>query len=465
MSTRIRTRGNVTTTNVVGTSEIIRLSTGARTSSTTCQVADYRNLPYETMTDVTDTPEAQHNVSHECRSSTCTGEVNTVITKPFTWFNGTIPDAKREVKVVNPLRGRLTSNDTHVSFPSGLKALAVARVPAYSNAMMEGFVSLSEARELTDSLAVKSALALGRFGRILYNGRKAGAGNLAKELTREGKRSLRDLWSGHHDPKSLWKTLLSNFNAASGIEMEWKYGIAPMIADMQAAAKAVERLGDLQRKAIKGYRVYGQAQEVRTASGVIPYDIGWNTANGIGLFQVQWTKRTKTKAVASVVRSLNPNNPMYSVDWFTGLDAVMEINGLNPSAKSLWSLLPLSFVVDWFWNVGDLLESLETLKSPIGTHIISSNSLYSVKTETTVTGSGYWTRADNPATYVGTSSRKTYTRNTDPLTGGPVLYVPPLTLPTKAGQWWSMAQICLQRIRTDRPVKPPNARPLPVGVR
>jgi hypothetical protein len=292
---------------------------------------------------------------------------------------------------------------------------------------------------------VKAAAALGRYGRNLLELKRPG--KLLKNANREVRRALRELWAGKSDPRSLWKTVLSNVNTVSGFDMEWKYSVAPMLSDMQAAAKAVARLSALQAKAVKGYRVYGKAQDIRRDAGVTDYDVGGTSSWGPGRFRVQYTKQTKTVAIASVVRKLNPANLMYDVDWFTGLDAVMEINGLNPSAKGIWNLLPLTFITDWFWNAGDLLESLETLSAPIGTSIISSDSLYSVKTETTVTGSGYWTNAQDPTTYSGGATRTTYTRNIDPLTGGPVLYVPPLNLPTQAGQWWSMAQIAMQRIR------------------
>jgi hypothetical protein len=313
---------------------------------------------------------------------------------------------------------------------------------------MEAFISLYESREMVDLTAVKAAAALAQYGYSVYRNLRGGGG-LRKILGRDAKRSIDRLVTigkrvmNPKDAKDCWNTLLTGLSALSGAEMEWKYGIKPMISDIQAANAAVKTLSDLRAKLIAGQRVYGRVIDVRSSNGSQNYSAFYDgDAGGAGPYRFEYDKTTKTTAIASVVRKLKPSAAYNDVDWFTQLDIVMEVNGLNPSLSRVWSVLPLTFISDWFFNVGDLLESLESVSSPIGTDFISSDSVYSLKQETTVTGRGVVANAVQLATSSAhSSSRTTYARNTDPLTGGPVLYVPPLTLPTKASKWFSMAQI------------------------
>lgn len=408
-------------------------------------------LPYESMTDNVGAPHSDNNVSHT-RREVVTGERVAFNQRGPLYSSGSyLGTCFREFEGYLPVAQWAYQNDGHLGALSGIKALAIARVPAYTQSQMEAFISLVEARELVDSSAAKAASALAQFGMMCYQSLR-GRGPLKKKLSREAKRILDGLrrrdFKTPSTVREAWQLLLASMSAISNADMEWKYGYAPMIRDIQASSDAVAAIGGLRAALLNGKRVYGRAIEVRTSSGGgSRYSTdGYARAGGIDPFVYNYTKTTKTTGVASIVRVMNPNCDYLDVDWFTALDAVIEINGLNPSARRLWNLLPMSFVIDWFWNVGNLLESMQSLKAPIGTSIQSVRGLYSEKSVTNVTVSGAFANAIAPTSYGGSSRRTTYTRNVDSLTGGPALYIPPLNLPTKAGQWFSMAQIAFSAL-------------------
>lgn len=49
----------------------------------------------------------------------------------------------------------------------------------------------------------------------------------------------------------------------------------------------------------------------------------------------------------------------YSFPNFNMSDAIVEYLGLNLTADRMWDVIPFSFVVDWFYNIGDSLQSLD----------------------------------------------------------------------------------------------------------
>jgi len=61
---------------------------------------------------------------------------------------------------------------------------------------------------------------------------------------------------------------------------------------------------------------------------------------------------------------------LQELDYIDGLTGFLRVAtgalGLNNPVKTFWSLLPFSFVVDWFTNVSEHLDNLTRLNPPIG---------------------------------------------------------------------------------------------------
>jgi len=92
----------------------------------------------------------------------------------------------------------------------------------------------------------------------------------------------------------------------------------------------------------------------------------------------RFSRRHNVEVTTQTAGSLNTTNPVYaSFDkkvarcrWSVELRfkphrevTTMEELGFTDPATVAWNLLPLSFVVDWFLNVGQVLESLHTYKN------------------------------------------------------------------------------------------------------
>lgn len=103
--------------------------------------------------------------------------------------------------------------------------------------------------------------------------------------------------------------------------MGYRYGIQPIVYSIQDALDYLEQRGILYRTVRKG--------ENQTVNLDIP---GWTFNSPLSLRQRIWAKGR------------------FAATTTNGL-------GLNP-VTTAWELVPLSFVIDWFLNIGDLLGAL-----------------------------------------------------------------------------------------------------------
>lgn len=400
---------------------------------------------YETMTDVVGVPRTDKPVSHS-RTKSDSG-IGPGRLEFQTGFSTGYPSRQWEYSLAVPIRTRLNERKDHLGALAGLKALAIARIPAYSATDVTSFISIMEVKECVDSMAVKSAKALARLGYDSYLAAKRGN---FKGLGRDAVKALKQLATelGGRSPKDAWSVFLAGLNFSSNANLEWKFGWKPLIEQIQATNAQVEKIAAVKQKFLDGIKCHGTAVEDRstTYSNV---SCGYLDPNNyeLGVWSFSGQKTTHRVAHASIKRKLNTSSAMYDVDWFNGLDVVMELNGLKPSRKSLWQLSKMSFVVDWFWNVSSLLESMQTLASPIGSNFTSFGGMYSEKTVTTL--SGVLSCSPVPGSkydFPGTVVYTTYNRAADSLTGGPAFYVPPIRVPTEAGKWFTLAQIFFQTL-------------------
>lgn len=86
-------------------------------------------------------------------------------------------------------------------------------------------------------------------------------------------------------------------------------------------------------------------------------------------------------------------------------DIKREIWGVNTPLASAWELIPFSFVVDWFTNIGDMIHRFESNKPLLQVHVLASG--YSVKLDST-----YKVRVERQGVTIGTfvHKYKTYVR-------------------------------------------------------
>lgn len=136
-------------------------------------------------------------------------------------------------------------------------------------------------------------------------------------------------------------TLLDDVSSAW---MEFSYAWRPLIGDIDSAAKYIAEKRVKQEQSV--YDVSRAHKMERT------YTVTQSTGSGASQADLKTTAKTVAK-----VRYTYEVLPKF---WRQ--PSTMDELGFSDPATLIWELLPLSFVVDWFVNVGQVLESLHELK-------------------------------------------------------------------------------------------------------
>lgn len=206
-------------------------------------------------------------------------------------------------------------------------------------------VSLAERQQAVDMIE-KRCLQLFDFGRALRKGRFAEAASyLGIKLdlpVSKGKLKLEDRnkakkfrWSkqplnvtalGLRKPPRGSRPAPSKSKSFADNYLEFHFGWSPLVADIYSAAKVLE--DGIPPPTVKGR---GIGRDTVRVTGQYGYD--------------QWTCTSKCQLIADVEID-NPN-----------LNLLERLGVANPIAV-LWEVVPWSFVVDWFSNVGQFLTAL-----------------------------------------------------------------------------------------------------------
>lgn len=222
------------------------------------------------------------------------------------------------------LSSHLTWDDMMSSY-SLTKALSKANEPALDLGMVIG-----EMRETLEGL-LNPLSALRKYGHQLKDG-------LGYIIKRGGRKA---------QPLRLTDT----FNMLSGSWLEWRYGIMPVILTVEAA---IEHFAGL-NKILNGklLRASGTVKTKYSRQYVVARDYqNWS-------FRGQRDIIVKKK-VCSKAYYTQCFPPTFAQKY--GLD-------LSNLPSVAWELIPLSFVVDWFFGVGNWLGSLKALdyRTSLGT--------------------------------------------------------------------------------------------------
>lgn len=120
----------------------------------------------------------------------------------------------------------------------------------------------------------------------------------------------------------------------SGAYLALQYGILPTVADTYNAVEAID----------KGFRA---ARLSFRTSAKQKINLGWMGSGTTGLKQPP----------SEHLRIVSLRARLASRPYFAELSGL----GLMDPASVIWELTPWSFVVDWFWAVGDYLRTVNTL--------------------------------------------------------------------------------------------------------
>lgn len=163
----------------------------------------------------------------------------------------------------------------------------------------------------------------------------------------------------------------------SDLWLEWRYAIRPLAFELQSALKA------LQAVVKKGSR--------QTARG-------WHKTNPAGTFTTDIVIDANISGRVSTKRFVSTNfrgGVLYQID--SDINSILALWGLDQPLESIWELVPFSFIIDWFFNIGDIIGSWASNPSlsPLSSwlmeeiHIVEETSLEDVWTTNSYFGATF----------------------------------------------------------------------------
>jgi len=203
--------------------------------------------------------------------------------------------------------------------------------------------------------------------------------------------------------KTLGKTTASAFLASKNAWLEYRYGWKPLLMDMDTIVESISAKRSPQKKAY----LVARAQENFSRTFEKPFGVtgGLPRVDSVsGVVRVERSVRASAGVFYCYRNSMNQKE-------------MAQTLGTRPRdlALSAWEIIPYSFVVDWFVNVGDWLQavvpdpSLHILGSWTTTCDDKKTSYEELKTSTYISSSPATTFYNYPkgATYTRSTVRRT----------------------------------------------------------
>lgn len=164
--------------------------------------------------------------------------------------------------------------------------------------------------------------------------------------------------------KQGWKTvkryglLRSRLKNAAGAYLGVRYGLMPMVSDVESIVKGIRKSTGKVRQT---YRAHASATRSKTESTAFSFAAAYT---GV---------RTTSSSENITIRAMSLN------EYFA---TMLDNSGFDPKglATVAWELVPYSFVADWFVNIGDLLGALvpDFRMTQLGSCIVEKHDLTSV---------------------------------------------------------------------------------------
>jgi hypothetical protein len=190
-------------------------------------------------------------------------------------------------------------------------------------------LSVEEARGVIDAFVrdqlidVASPLLLEDYGNLALEASQKVNANRVNMIA-----FLRDL----RNPKDMIPKLknLSRLKTHAGNFLAVNYGVLPTISDIQAIAESFKRIAPYLDR--NGFSTYST---VRNQTAVVD--------------DITHTSEQRIKIAIE-----NEDSSMLA------LANKLESSGFAPTLQNIWDLIPYSFVIDWFVDIGDFLERIDS---------------------------------------------------------------------------------------------------------
>jgi hypothetical protein len=217
---------------------------------------------------------------------------------------------------------------------------------------------------------------------------------------------LRDL----RRPKELIPKLrnLKKLKTHSGNYLGMQYGILPTISDLEEIVAALKKVAPYLDR--NGWQSYTAVSTDSMSSGRVQYDL---------------VQRIKLAIEAED-------------DGFKKLASAVDSAGFALTLENVWDLIPYSFVLDWFLDIGEFLERCDSrmrlMRQNIRYATMSSKRTTSYRVEPTIT-----------FPYQGSISRVHYTRWTEDHSPVPPLFFQNTN--TVSNHWLEASALIHQRTK------------------
>lgn len=142
------------------------------------------------------------------------------------------------------------------------------------------------------------------------------------------------------NPKQWKKLGKKTDTAVQDLWMEWRYAIRPLIFEVQSYLAALDSAVESELRKTARKSEYSSSTVV-THPSTTWGEYGYSA-------NVEHTVTTSRSIRAGVLYSLNPE----TMGWWTHL-------GLDAPTSAAWAITRLSFIFDWFFNIGQWIASWE----------------------------------------------------------------------------------------------------------
>jgi hypothetical protein len=251
---------------------------------------------------------------------------------------------------------------------------------------------------------------------------------------------LRHPMQGLHDLGNAWLHNVKSMKKKKPLEwkknlssawLEQSFGWQPLISDVKDIINTYHRIGE--REKVIPIKAYGVDSADAHVSTPRLGGYGW----AVYLLNVKSYERCVIKYVGKVVVQ------MKTTEWDNAALFGFNIREFAPTA---WELLPWSFLVDYFSNVGDIVEGLATETRDLRWTCGITNVIKTVECYAAPDKARFYQSAPSPISIGGKAStakweRRTVTRGTIGTVGIPSLQ---FELPGRPGQWSNMTALFAQ---------------------